>query len=83
MSLPGVTIGDVTVVTWGTGFVGAAVVRQLVAAGHRIRVLARPGSNRRLLVDLPIEIVDGDFRPDACRRPEYVAKTKRSCTTGH
>ena len=54
-------MGDVTVVTGGTGFVGAAVNRHLVAAGHRIRALARPGSDRRLLADLPVEIVDGDL----------------------
>jgi dihydroflavonol-4-reductase len=55
-------MGDVTVVTGGTGFVGAAVTRHLVAAGHRIRTLARPDSDRRLLADLPVEIVDGDLR---------------------
>jgi len=62
-------MGDVTVVTGGTGFVGAAVIRHLVAAGHRIRALARPGSDRRLLVDLPIEIVDGDLT-DAASLPQ-------------
>jgi dihydroflavonol-4-reductase len=67
-------MGDVTVVTGGTGFVGAAVIRHLVAAGHRIRALARPGSDRRLLVDLPIEIVDGDLT-DAASLP----RTLKGC----
>ena len=62
-------MGDVTVVTGGTGFVGAAVVRHLVAAGHRVRVLARPHSDRRLLAGLPVEIVDGDLTDAASLRP--------------
>ncbi len=61
-------MGDVTVVTGGTGFVGAAVVRRLVAAGHRIRALARPGSDRRLLAGLPVEIVEGDLTDPASLR---------------
>ena len=61
-------MGDVTVVTGGTGFVGAAVIRHLVEAGHRIRALVRPGSDRRLLAGLPLEIVDGDLMEAASLR---------------
>lgn len=54
-----------TCVTGGTGFVGAAVVRRLVSAGHRVRILARPSSSRRLLAGLPVEIADGDLTDEA------------------
>ncbi len=49
-------------VTGATGFVGAAVVRALLAAQWEVRVLARKGSNRRNLNALPVEIVEGDLK---------------------
>jgi dihydroflavonol-4-reductase len=61
-------VGDVTVVTGGTGFVGAAVARRLVSAGHRVRVLARPGTSRKLLDGLPVEFADGDLADAASLR---------------
>lgn len=48
-------------VTGGTGFVGSAVARALVARGERPRCLARRGSDRRNLADLEVEIVEGDL----------------------
>jgi len=52
-------------VTGGTGFVGAAVVRALLDQGRAVRALARPDSDRRNLDGLDIEIVDGDLRDPA------------------
>lgn len=51
-----------TLVTGANGFVGAAVTRSLLDAGHEVRVLVRPGSDRRNLEQLPVEIAEGDLR---------------------
>jgi dihydroflavonol-4-reductase len=48
-------------VTGATGFVGSAVVRKLLAAGFEVRALVRPGSDRRNLDGLEIELVPGDL----------------------
>lgn len=48
-------------VTGGTGFVGANLVRALLADGHSVRVLARPQSDRRALAGCPVEVVPGDL----------------------
>ncbi|MBI2529347.1 MAG: NAD-dependent epimerase/dehydratase family protein [Candidatus Rokubacteria bacterium] len=48
-------------VTGGTGFVGANLVRELLAEGQTVRVLARPGGDRRALAGCAVEIVEGDL----------------------
>lgn len=52
-------------VTGGNGFVGAALVRALLAEGVSVRVLARPGSDRRNLAGLAVEVCAGDVRTPA------------------
>src|SRR5262249_7687695 len=49
-------------ITGASGFVGAAVARQLLAAGHAVRTLIRPTSARTNLDGLVVEIVQGDLR---------------------
>lgn len=54
-----------TLVTGGTGFVGSHIVRQLVSAGRRVRILARPTSQMTALQGLAVERVEGDLRDAA------------------
>ena len=58
-----------TLLTGATGFVGAAVLRCLIAAGHNVRALVRPNSDRRNLSGIDCEIVTGDLtEPESLRR---------------
>ncbi len=52
---------DLSLVTGATGLVGSAVARALLRAGHRVRVLVRPNSNRRHLTDLCVDITEGSL----------------------
>ncbi|HMK87970.1 MAG TPA: hopanoid-associated sugar epimerase [Steroidobacteraceae bacterium] len=56
-------------VTGGTGFVGAAVVRSLIHEGWQVRVLARSASNRSNLAQLPVEVALGDLTQAASLEP--------------
>jgi dihydroflavonol-4-reductase len=52
-------------ITGASGFVGSAVLRQLLACGHPVRALVRPNSDRRNLAGLDVELVTGDLREPA------------------
>jgi dihydroflavonol-4-reductase len=51
-----------SLVTGANGFVGSAVTRCLLEAGHEVRCLIRPGSDQSNLDGLPVEISEGDLR---------------------
>jgi dihydroflavonol-4-reductase len=57
-----------TLVTGANGFLGAAVVRALLAEKRTVRALVRAGSDRRNLAGLAVEVVVGDItEPDSLR----------------
>ena len=58
-SLP--ALDGLALVTGATGFVGAAVAAAAVSAGASVRVLARPGGDRRNLAGLPVAVAEGDL----------------------
>jgi dihydroflavonol-4-reductase len=74
-----------TLLTGATGFVGSAVARALLARGHSVRALARPGSDRRNLAGLDVQVAEGDLTDpaslaraaDGCRYLLHVAADYR------
>jgi len=48
-------------ITGATGFVGAAVARQLLASGSHVKALRRPHSNTENIDKLPVEQIPGDL----------------------
>lgn len=47
--------------TGATGFVGSFVAQELIAQKHKVICLVRPSSNRRWLLDLPVEFCTGSL----------------------
>ncbi|MFQ5958327.1 MAG: hopanoid-associated sugar epimerase [Alphaproteobacteria bacterium] len=62
-------------ITGASGFVGSAVLRRLIDAGHAVRALVRAESDRRNLDGLAAEIAVGDLRD-----PDSLAAALRGCT---
>ncbi len=54
-----------TLVTGGTGFVGSAVVRQLLERNEEVRVLTRHSSDQSLIADLEVDVKHGDLNDRA------------------
>jgi len=56
-----VTMASRVMLTGGTGFLGSAIARALVAQGHAVRALLRHGTPRHVLAGVPVEACPGDL----------------------
>lgn len=65
-----------TLVTGATGFVGSAVTRHLLEAGHDVRVMARPRSRPDNIEGLAVRVARGDLT-----EPETLKAAVRGCET--
>ena len=61
-------------VTGASGFIGGNLARELVARGHSVKALLRPGSDTRGLEDVEVERVAGDVSD-----PARLAVAMRGC----
>ncbi|HET7267613.1 MAG TPA: hopanoid-associated sugar epimerase [Oleiagrimonas sp.] len=67
-------MSDLVLVTGANGFVGSAVVRNLLEAGYRVRALVRASSRMDNLAGVDAEPVIGDLRD-----PDSLADAMRGC----
>src|SRR5512146_71360 len=61
-------------VTGASGFIGANLARELVGRGHQVKALLRPGSDRRGLAGVKLEVAEGDLGAR-----EIVERALRGC----
>ncbi len=64
-----------TLVTGATGFVGAALVRQLIRQGDDVRITVRKTSNTVNIEGIAVEMVEADI----CR-PDSIREAMKGCT---
>jgi len=64
-----------SLVTGATGIVGSHVARALLDAGHAVRVLVRPGSDRRAIEGIAVDTCEGDVLD-----PASVQAAAEGCT---
>jgi len=63
-----------TLVTGATGFLGSAIVRELLKDGREVRVLVREGTNTENIDGLDLELAYGDLRDN-----DSLKKALRDC----
>ena len=62
-------------VTGASGFIGANLVHELVAQGHRVRALVRPNADIRGLFGVDFERIEGDIT----EKSDLLAQKMRGC----
>jgi dihydroflavonol-4-reductase len=67
-------MAESVMLTGATGFLGSAIARALVAAGHGVVALVRPETPRRVLDGVPVAYVPGDLTDAAS-----IAKALKGC----
>jgi nucleoside-diphosphate-sugar epimerase len=61
-------------ITGGTGFIGSAVIRELVAGGHEVTGLARSGKSKEALAEMGAAAIDGSLEDsDSLKRGAQAA----------